>query len=504
MKIQEICVEGKMMKGFCRAILIFLVLIFGCKPHPSGEDVIQKKERAISKLSKNDTTHYSVTDAMGEHGLIGLSVAVIEDYKIVWKDSWGIKEAGTDEEIDENTAFSTASISKPITATLFAILEEKGQIDLKAPVSGYLKRWKLPDSEFLKDTVLTLEHLLSHTAGTTQGGFADFYEGDTIPTIVHSLKGQIPGYDKEIDFVSVPGTKWKYSGGGYVIAQMALEDHLGKSLAHLAEEYLFLPLGLKNTTMRQPNEVGFLNNVAKAHDENGKTIRTGIPITPQVSASGLWSTPTDMAFFLIEMQNALRNEGNRVISHDVAQRVTTIVTSKVMGGWSLGWERRYGFGNYEWFSHGGANTGIGGHIFATMDGGNGIAIFGNGPNGIRIPVLVKFRGSIIKAHGWYLPMDRESEQEVPHDFIIWATGKYRDVQFDLEVEIISKDKKMRMAPSFSGEKYSELIYIGDSTFLMDEFPNKIKFEKNPSDSLVYIVLMRNGTNEKEYTLQKRE
>lgn len=504
MKVEKICAGDKMMKDFCYVILFFLALIFGCTSHRSGGGAIQKKQRAVNSLLKNDSTHYSVTDAMEEHGLIGLSVAVIEDYEIVWKDSWGIKEAGTDKKINKSTAFSTASISKPITATLFAILEEKGLIDLKSPVSNYLKRWRLPDSEFLKDTILTLEHLLSHTAGTTQHGFADFYEGDTIPTIVQSLKGQIPGYDKEIDFVFVPGTWWRYSGGGYVIAQMALEDHLGKSLAHLAEEHLFMPLGLKNTTMWQPNEASFPSNVAKAHDENGKTIRTGIPITPQVSASGLWSTPTDMALFLIEMQNALRNENNTVISQNVAQRVTKIVTSKVMGGWSLGWEMRYGFGNYEWFSHGGANTGIGGHIYATLDGGNGIALFGNGPNGNRIPVLDRFRSSIIKAHGWYLPMDLKKEREVPNDFMIWATGKYKDVLFDVEIEIISQDKKLQMTPSFVGKKYSELIYIGDSTFLMDEFPNKIKFEKNPSDSLVYMALMRNGTLEKEYTLQKQE
>lgn len=504
MKVDTNCLGARIMKDFRRIILMLLVLIFGCTSHNSGEASTQKKEKAIHNLLKNDTTYYSIVEAMEESGLIGLSVAVFEDYKIVWKESWGIKEVGTDEKIDENTAFSTASISKPITATLFAVLEEKGLIDLKAPVSGYLKRWKLPDSKFLKDTVLTLEHLLSHTAGTTQGGFVDFYEGDTIPTIVHSLKGQIPGYDTEIDFVFVPGTWWKYSGGGYVIAQMAIEDHLGRSLAHLAEEHLFMPLGLKNTTMRQPNEEGFPSNVAKAHDENGKTIRTGIPITPQVSASGLWSTPTDMSLFLIEMQNALRNEGNTVISHNVSQRVTEIVTSKVMGGWSLGWERRYGFGNYEWFSHGGANTGIGGHIYGTMDGGYGMAFFGNGPNGNRIPVLDKFKSSIIKAHGWYLPMDRKNEQEVPDDFISWATGNYRDVLFDVEIEIISNDKKLRMAPSFLGKEYSELIYIGDSTFLMDEFPNKIKFERNPTDSLMYMALIRNGTFKKEYILQKRE
>ena len=263
-------------------IIAFCSFIFGCKPNVDKE-ADSKKEEAINGLAKNDSILYSVHDAMKSHGLKGVSAAVFEDYKIVWTGTWGIKDVESGEPIDNNTAFSTASIAKPITATLFAILEEKGLINLKDPVSKYLKRWKLPESEFLNNTELTFEHLLSHTAGTTQHGFDDFYVGDTIPTLVQSLKGQLPDYDKEISFQWTPGSNWSYSGGGYVIAQMAVEDSLGKSLADLADEYLFKPMALKNTTLKQPNEIGFLTNVAMAHDENGDIVGTGLPITQQVA-----------------------------------------------------------------------------------------------------------------------------------------------------------------------------------------------------------------------------
>jgi CubicO group peptidase (beta-lactamase class C family) len=222
----------------------FCLFIFGCKPNVDKK-ADSKKEKAINGLAKNDSALYSVQDAMKFYGLKGVSAAVFEDYKMVWTGTWGIKDVESGEPIDNNTAFSTASIAKPITATLFAILEEKGLINLKDPVSKYLKRWKLPENQFLQDTELTLEHLLSHTAGTTQHGFTDFYEGDTIPTLVQSLRGQLPGYDEEISFQWEPGTNWSYSGGGYVIAQMAIEDSLGSSLADLANEYLFQPLALK-------------------------------------------------------------------------------------------------------------------------------------------------------------------------------------------------------------------------------------------------------------------
>jgi CubicO group peptidase (beta-lactamase class C family) len=481
-------------------IVAFCSLIFGCKPD-ENKQTESKKEKAINGLSKNSDSLYSLKDAMNLHDLKGVSVAVFENYKVIWTGTWGIKDVDSGEPIDVNTAFSTASISKPITATLFAILEEKGLINLKDPVSIYLKRWKLPESKFLKDTLVTFEHLLSHTAGTTQHGFSDFYEGDTIPTLVQSLKGQLPRYNEEISFQWEPGSNWSYSGGGYVIAQMAVEDSLGKSLADLASEHLFQPLGLKNTTMKQPNEKGFLVNIAKAHNENGDIIRTGIPITPQVAPSGLWSTPSDLAIFLIEMQNALRNKNNQVISHKVAKRVTNIVTSKVLGGWSIGWERRYGFGNYDWFSHGGANTGIGGHVYATMKDGNGIAFLGNSANDNRIPVLDQFRESIINAHEWYIPIDKSLEKPLDEALIGMITGQYTHVLFGEVVEIIYNNEGL-FIKGFIGNETNELTFIGDKTFIINGSPSKMKIKKNGTDGSLNIILIRNNTNEERVAYKK--
>ena len=250
---------------------------------------------------------------MAQYGLVGLSAVVFENYQIVWTKTWGHKAINMDEKIDPQTAFSTASISKAITATLFVLLEEKGLIDLEAPVNDYLQRWKLPENEFTKKVPVTFRHLLSHTAGTTQHGFADFYAGDEVPTILESVQGKLPRYDKPIEVVFEPGTQWSYSGGGYTLAQMALEDHLGKSLAELAAAYIFQPLGMQNTTMHQDGDAGFLSNVAKVHNEQGEVIKTGIPICPQTAASAMWSTPTDMAIFMIEIQVSLKKKGNFIL-----------------------------------------------------------------------------------------------------------------------------------------------------------------------------------------------
>jgi len=283
-------------------IIPFIILITGSCDSPQKPDFKEKMDASVQNLDLNDTI-LTVEQAMEELGLKGLSVAVFENYKMAWTQTWGVKDTESLDSMDVNTTFCTASISKPVTATLFAILEEKGLIDLKAPVSTYLKRWQLPQSDLRAGIEVTLEHLLSHTAGTSQHGHRDLYGDDDIPTVIQSLNGEIPGGNSKIEFLDTPGTWWRYSGGGYVIAQIAVEDYLGKSLVELAEEHLFAPLNLKNTTFLQPNEPEFfLTNMAKSHDRNGQIIHDGIQISPQLAPSGLWSNPTDLAVFMMEIQ----------------------------------------------------------------------------------------------------------------------------------------------------------------------------------------------------------
>lgn len=485
-------------------IILFLILITHSCESPKKLDYKNQMQASVQKLELNDTV-LTVEEAMKDKGLKGLSVAVFENYEIAWTKTWGVKDAESKDTMDVNTTFCTASVSKPVTATLFAILEEKGLIDLKAPVSTYLKRWQLPESDLIAGMEVTLEHLLSHTAGTSQHGHKDLYGGDNIPTVIESLNGEIPGGNRKIEFLDTPGTSWRYSGGGYVIAQIAVEDYLGKTLVELAEEHLFSPLNLKNTTFIQPNEPEFfLTNIAKSHDRNGQIIADGIQISPQLAPSGLWSNPTDMAVLMIEIQKALNGKGSRIISYEVAKRVTDIATLKVMGGWSLGWERRFAFGNHDWFSHGGSNGGMGGHIYATMQGGNGIAFFGNGGNASRIPILNSLRNSIIRSHGWHIPLNQNKFRAIPDSLGNQLKGNYSSVLFGEIVPIEYKEGQL-FARNFGGSQKAKLFYLGNKTFKVDQSNRIIRFDEvNPVDNQIYTaILIQNGAQtDMNYALKK--
>lgn len=196
---------------------------------------------------------------------------VFEDYKIVYSNQFGIKSTNSKKKINENAAFSTASIAEPIPF-MCHILEEKGLINLDEPIDKYLKRWHLPKSK-LRKTSPAWKQFLNHTGGDKSGQFWRSLCVRKNSEFRRKPFGEIPRYEKEIEFLFTPGSDWKYSGGGYTIIQMALEDTFGQPIAALADEYIFSPLGLKNTMMIQPNENSFLTNVALVHDKEGKAIK---------------------------------------------------------------------------------------------------------------------------------------------------------------------------------------------------------------------------------------
>ncbi|NQX42986.1 CubicO group peptidase, beta-lactamase class C family [Pedobacter steynii] len=482
-------------------LLILLLTISSC----------QIRNKALPKKGDysflGDSLH--IEQQLEKYKLPGFSVVVFENYKIVYSGQEGLKSTNSKEKIDENTAFSTASITKPITALLCHILEEKGLINLDDPIDKYLKRWHLPKSKFTENNSPNWKQFFNHTSGTNQGGFSDYYEGDTIPTIKQSLLGQIPRYDKEIEFLFTPGSNFEYSGGGYVIIQMALEDTLNKSIGELAQEYIFSPLGLKNTTMIQPNETGFPTNVASVHDKDGKVIKKGLPITPQIGASGVWSTPTDLAKLSIEIQNALRNKNNKVISHRIAQKITEVTTLKnAVGGWAYGWQRSVNYNNYDWFMCSGSNTGVGGNIFATMTDGNGFVILANGESPNRIPVMNQARIKLLTLMGWNNKRANDDIQEMPLSMKKQLIGTYNDFLYGqgMETKIVEKNNRLYIESAFlehfKGKNNNELVYLKNGLFKIIDYPNLLKFDF--SNEKVNSVTLTRGHLNVKVLLTKKE
>lgn len=480
-----------------RLIVSWLVLaLSGCV---SAERHVVQREVAVSSAPVLDSLWEEVPSAMAEHNLAGLSVAVFDHHSIIETRTFGVKSKASPTPVDTMTAFSTASISKPVTALLCLVLDAEGEIDIDVPIADYLESWQLPESsEFPTAAQVTWRQLLTHTAGTSQHGFADFYEGDTIPSLIDSLEGRIPRYDRPIEFRFAPGADWQYSGGGYVIVQLALEDHFGRPLRDLAREKIFSPLGLDHTTMSQPGDPGFLLNAAQVHEESGAVIRTGLPITPQVSASGMWSTPSDLATFAISIQRALAGETVGPITPAIAGTLTEIVSLEHVGGIGTPFFRGFGFGNTDWFRHDGSNTGVNSDLMGSMSGGYGIVLMGNGDDANTGPVFAMLRREIIDGMQWSA-RHMADEQPIPSGLAVAIAGSYKGLLYDLGLEYRIEETRGELwiasefFTQFLGRERSRMRHLGGGEFAIDDYPNRLRFDLDDAGKVEGVTLSRSGS-----------
>ncbi len=319
-----------------------------------------------------------VDELMLEHNVPGVSIAVIQDYKIAWTEQYGIKDIETNEPVEEKTLFQAASCSKPVAAMAALKLAEEGKIDLETDVNEELIYWKLPENEFTENNKVTLKQLLSHTGGLTVHGFRGYKPTEDVPTLVEILDGDGPCNSDAIRVDMEPGTKYRYSGGGYTIMQKMLIDVEQKLFPLIMHERVFKHIKMDFSTYEQPLPEALVRFAASGHRSSGVPVRGRRHIYPEMAAAGLWTTPTDLAKFLIEIQLSLQGKSNEVLSKEMAELMITPVDNNYALG--LGIRDENGVVS---FGHGGSNEGFKCTMNATVNG-NGYVIMTNGDRGPRV------------------------------------------------------------------------------------------------------------------------
>jgi CubicO group peptidase (beta-lactamase class C family) len=198
--------------------------------------------------------------------------------------------------IDKDTVFSTASMSKWLTAHGVMKLVQDRKIELDNPVSTYLNRWNFPPGKFDNDEV-TVRHLLSHTAGLNDGlGFGDYDADETIPSLEESLTDPRASSDRTVEIIvsAKPGSVWNYSGGGFLILQLVIEEVSGMRFEQFMQEEFFNPLDMSRTTYQY---IGDIENNAGSYDRDG----AAAPVYKYASsaATGFATSASDLSKFLL-------------------------------------------------------------------------------------------------------------------------------------------------------------------------------------------------------------
>jgi CubicO group peptidase (beta-lactamase class C family) len=181
---------------------------------------------------------------LAKYQVPGAVVAYIKDGDVAWTQTYGVADRATGAPMRADMVFNHGSDGKVLTAWGVMRLVELGLVDLDAPANHYLKRWQLQSTEFDPDEV-TLRRLLSHTGGLTVHGFNDYGPRRTLPSLVEMLEGHNQ-LDGAVVIGSRPGSRFEYSGGGFVVLQMVIEDVTGETFAAFMEREVTGPLGMSS------------------------------------------------------------------------------------------------------------------------------------------------------------------------------------------------------------------------------------------------------------------
>ena len=372
------------MKNLIFILVTLIFLVASCKQKDADKDLalIDKIENSLlpTVIIEGDSIEtYNIHERMEYYKVPAVSIAFINDGRIKWARAYGYLTADSINPANENTLFQAASISKPIAAMAALHLVEEGRLGLDDNVNMYLKDWQVEENEYTANEKVTLRRILSHSAGLTVHGFAGYAASDTLPDIMQVLNGETPANSGRIYPDTIPGSLYRYSGGGYTVMQKMITDITEMDFPDLLEKYILSVIGMTNSTYQQPLPVELEKNAAAGYRTDGVMVEGRWHTYPEMAAAGLWTTPTDLLKYALEVKNSLKGESNNIISEGMtAQMLTPQINSHGLGP-GLGGE-----GDSLRFAHGGANEGYRCQLMAFAQLGPGIAIMANSDNGDQL------------------------------------------------------------------------------------------------------------------------
>jgi CubicO group peptidase (beta-lactamase class C family) len=346
----------------------------------AGHDArIQRLESSLvvrEEAAAGEAAAKTIAARMRHYNVPGVSVAVIDEGEIAWAKGYGATAAGTSDPVKPDTLFQAASISKPVTAMAALHMARYGNFGLDEDVNPKLKSWKIPENAFTRIKPVTLRGILTHSAGLTVHGFRGYASDEAVPTLRDVLDGAGAANSAPVRVDIEPGSRARYSGGGYTVLQQLMIDSFGRPFPELMSIIVLRQAGMANSTFEQPLPDARRAQAAAGHRRDGKPVEGKWHTYPEMAAAGLWTTPSDLARFAIALQKAWKGESDGILT----QKLAAEMLSKQFEGSGLG-VGLSGDGKTAFFAHGGGNEGFRCFLAAGVANGQGAVIMTNSDNG---------------------------------------------------------------------------------------------------------------------------
>lgn len=312
-----------------------------------------------------------------KYGVPGVAVGIVHDGELAYQLNYGYADQDKDLPVTDQTVFQAGSISKSLTAWGILHLADQGVLSLDDPVNKHLSGWQLQASDGLDPDKVTIRQLLSHTAGLpAHRGYLGVAPGKRLPTLEESLSGE-GGYNKPVTLTNPPGEQAVYSGAGYTLLQLVIEEATGLPFASYMDEEVLKPLKMASSTFQQVTDIP---EMAKTYGYFGQVL-PDYRFAEQ-AAAGLRTNVTDLVNVLLASME--RGQGNPSGGGLLPTPFINEMQTPVLGENGLGVFVRKLPQNLSLIYHDGSNRGwhsFYGWIPATRDG---LVILTNSENGVDL------------------------------------------------------------------------------------------------------------------------
>lgn len=372
-------------------LVVSVAVCAGCQTSRALKEPIPASPAIGIKDERTERIGRVIQETMRQEKIPGLSIAVVEHGTIVWAQGFGWRDVQRRLPVDTNTQFQAGSISKPLTALGVLILNASGKVDLDTNVNVYLRDWQL-SNKFTNDPV-TLRELLCHRAGVVPVQYIGYGEDERIPSLLEVLSQRHFSMlnNGPVKVVDPPGSVYRYSGGGYCVVQKVVEDVTHEPFEEAMSKLVLNSMGMSRSNFQQPPQD--TNNIACGYGSLVALLGGGRWfVYPQKAAGGLWSTPQDLARFIICVQAAQSGRTAGPVSPAIAREFL----KPHFDPWQGAGVRLDGSGEDRGFFHAGKSVGYCAHFGATVSRDRGWVIMTNSRKDNFTPIL----NAIIQELGW--------------------------------------------------------------------------------------------------------
>jgi CubicO group peptidase (beta-lactamase class C family) len=362
-------------------ILASLFCMASCNNIPghffSKKNSIERKNDSLSglfdpqiaqqKAIKLDTFFKSLQKNTGFNG----TVLVAQYGKIIYKQAFGLANKFTNDKLSTKTSFQLASVSKQFTAVSILQLVEKGKISLEDRVEQHIPG-------FPYDSSITIRSLLTHKSGLPDYTFAlDKYYDKKAPLtnakVVQMMNELKPGIDYS------PNKSFHYNNTNYMLLAYIVERLSGKDFRSYVKENIFIPAGMTESFIYDPQHPEFLKKSATGYvpKGNGSVVANFDHLDGVTGDKGIYSTVEDMFLW----DQALNNE--KVVKLSSLEQAFTPQHTKpkvLTTNYGLGWRMKQ-LDNGEWLTyHTGWWHGFKNYYLHNPKDNSAIIILGNNAN----------------------------------------------------------------------------------------------------------------------------